>query len=653
MLRIMFFILLVLLPATVTAEAFDVPPAPFGKNQFLVLCYHAIPVKGKENDPYTISQHEFAQQIEYLRTHGYHFVSLQQILDAHAGQSTLPDQAILLTFDDAYISYHDFVAPFLTRQHIPSVVAVIGYFVDHPPAKIPEPIMNWQQIRDVAKNPYVEVVSHTYNLHRAIQYNPIGNVGAAVNILAYDPVRKRYENEAEYRQRLQQDFQQQEKLFERELGFKPRALVWPYGRHTAISEMVAREFGMQATFTLEWGFNNARQLVSLHRTMIETFPVEDTVEDAMTDFIVNIRQPEWQSRVIRAAQLDLDLIYDPQSLAQTDKNLGRLIDRLVRIGVNRVYLQAFADPDGDGNVESVYFANRHLPVVADIFSHAAHQIAIRGIEVFAWMPTLAVTFPDKAFNTRNRVLEKREGSIHQSTSWYHRLSPFSEPARQRMHDIYEDLASHAQIDGILFQDDAYLNDFEDYHPRALQVYREHFGANFQPHNDNENHHQALRWAHFKSQAITAFIEDLKSAVQKYRPEARFARNLYATVLTDPESEAWFAQNFEDYLEHYDEIVVMAYPEMEEQPDANHWLESLVQRVRAHPGAIKKTVFKLQTFDWKQNQWIGDKTILERMRTILAAGGIHLGYYPDNVFRNRPKEQHIRLEMSQNSIPRIK
>lgn len=651
--KLLFLLLLALLPVTAAAEAYDVPTAPFGDNQFLVLVYHAIPVSGKKNDPYTISQREFVQQIEYLKTHGYHFISLQQILDAHAGKLTLPDQAIMLTFDDAYISYHNFVAPFLTRQKIPSMVAVIGKFVDHPPAKLSEPIMNWKQIREVAQNPYVEVVSHTYNLHRAIQYNAIGNVAASVNILAYDPVRKRYENEDKYRQRLQQDFQQQEKLFMQKLGFKPRALVWPYGRHTAISEAISKEHGMQTTFTLEWGFNDVRHLTSLHRTMIETFPIEDTVENSMADFIVNIRQPEWQSRIIRAVQLDLDLIYDPHSLAQTDKNLGLVIDRLVRMGINRVYLQAFADPDGDGNVESVYFANRHLPVVADIFSHAAHQIAIRGIELFAWMPTLAVTFPEKAFNAQNRVLEKRNGSIRQSTSWYHRLSPFSMPARQRMREIYEDLASHAQIDGILFQDDAYLSDFEDYNPQALQAYRQHLGPDFQPANDNEDHQGALGWAHYKGQAITAFIEDLKNTVRKYRPDARFTRNLYATILTKPESEAWFAQNFEDYLQHYDEIVIMAYPEMEKQADADRWLKRLVQQVYAHPGAIKKTVFKLQTFDWKQNHWINSNTILDRMRTILAAGGIHLSYYPDNVFKDKPEEQRIRLEMSLNSTPRVK
>jgi len=639
---------LMLLPAY--SEGFDVPTANFGNNRFLTLCYHAIPVQGKKNDPYTISQKEFSEQLEYLRTHNYNFVSLQQIFDARDGKANLPDRAILLTFDDGYISYHDFVAPFLSHQHIPSVVGVVGKFVSVAPPKLPEPIMSWQQIREVSRNPYVEVVSHTFDLHHAIRYNKQGNVAPAVSVIYYDPAQKRYETKNEYKQRLSTDFERQEKLFLKHLGFKPRALIWPYGRHSQLADDIAKQHGIQAMFTLEWGFNDVHNLTAAHRMMIESIPTEDKIENPIGDFITNIKQPEWDSKIIRAVQIDLDLIYDPASEKQTDKNLGKLIDRLVRMGINRVYLQAFADPDGDGNVESVYFANRYLPVVADIFSHTVHQITNRKIEVFAWMPTLAVTFPDAEFNHQNRVLERKNGKLREASSWYHRLSPFSVAARQRMSDLYEDLASHAQIDGVLFQDDAYLNDFEDYYPAALKAYRKQFGEKFQPVSDDKDHEAALRWAHSKSAAITDFIESLKAATRVYRPGAHFARNLYATILTEPESEAWFAQNFSDYLKHYDEIVVMAYPEMEEQTDARQWLEHLVEVVRAYPGAMAKTVFKLQTYDWKAHRWIASEETLERMQTILAAGGIHLAYYPDNVFKDKPKEQLVRLEMSMNNIP---
>jgi len=48
-----------------------------------------------------------------------------------------------------------------------------------------------------------------------------------------------------------------------------------------------------------------------------------------------------------------------------------------------------------GNIGSVYFANKVLPVRIDFFSHAAHQMIIRNMTVYAWMPTLGIELPDK------------------------------------------------------------------------------------------------------------------------------------------------------------------------------------------------------------------------------------------------------------------
>lgn len=46
------------------------------------------------------------------------------------------------------------------------------------------------------------------------------------------------------------------------------------------------------------------------------------------------------------------MIYDPSSYEKTDQNLGRLIDRLVAMKVNTVFLQAFSDPEGTGNIKA-------------------------------------------------------------------------------------------------------------------------------------------------------------------------------------------------------------------------------------------------------------------------------------------------------------
>ena len=70
------------------------------KNDVIVLCYHDI-TKYEPNDNYfSVSQKKFMQQLEYLKTNGFHFVSLQDIIDAKIGKKDLPSRAVFLSFDD-------------------------------------------------------------------------------------------------------------------------------------------------------------------------------------------------------------------------------------------------------------------------------------------------------------------------------------------------------------------------------------------------------------------------------------------------------------------------------------------------------------------------------------------------------------------------
>ena len=95
---------------------------------------------------------------------------------------------------------------------------------------------------------------------------------------------------------------------------------------------------------------------------------------------------------------------------------------------------------------------------------------------------------------------------------------------------------------------------------------------------------------FKSQTLTRFTLDLRQAVQAIRgPQVKTARNLFALPILEPQSEAWFAQNLDDFLAAYDWTVPMAMPLMESVPIAasQAWLTRLVQAVARHPGALKK------------------------------------------------------------------
>jgi biofilm PGA synthesis lipoprotein PgaB len=612
--------------------------------EFIVLCYHAVTNKALPGDSFSIPQQKFVEQMEYLRTHGYHPVSFDDILRASKGEKELPEKAVLLSFDDGYISYRDFVLPVLEELGYPSVLAIVGNFIEYsPPAGLAEPLMSWEQIKEVSAHKLVEVVSHSYDLHKGIQYNPQGNEASAVSAVAFNPDNKTYETEVEYRARIEDDFIAQKQLFKQKLGVYPRVVVWPYGRFNQISLEIAKKTGIVSTFNLEEGISSIENLDTVNRNLVEN--------TGMEHFIRMLKDPLGDKPMIRAMQVDLDLVYDPD-MDLMDKNLGKLIDRLVAMDVNTVFLQAFADPEGTGNIESVYFHNSILPVRADFFSHAVHQMVIRKMMVYAWMPVLSFELPDGQLNEELKVREIREGEVIPSTSWYRRLTPFSKDTAELVKKLYEDLASHSQIHGVLFQDDAYLTDHEDFHPAAVNKYAEHFSKDIITAGLDKDAGLKKDWARYKTEALIDFTNILKQGVRKYRPVSLFARNLYGIIIENPDAESWLAQDYGLFLKNYDQVVVMAYPQMEEVKSQSEWLENLVGRAKVMPQGLEKTVFKIQTYNWKKEEWIDDGSVLEEMRDVLSSGGSHLAYYPDSYREDRPALNKIKLEMSTRSYPFI-
>ncbi|MDA4189243.1 poly-beta-1,6-N-acetyl-D-glucosamine N-deacetylase, partial [Escherichia coli] len=70
--------------------------------------------------------------------------------------------------------------------------------------------------------------------------------------------------------------------------------------------------------------------------------------------------------------------------------------------------------------------------------------------------------------------------------------------------------------------------------------------------------QFKQWTRFKSRALTDFTLELSARVKAIRgPHVKTARNIFALPVTQPESEAWFAQNYADFLKSYDWTAIMA------------------------------------------------------------------------------------------------
>jgi biofilm PGA synthesis lipoprotein PgaB len=630
-----------LLPLLLAAAAPGARASAAGA-ELTVLSYHEIAEPGRAHAPnYAVTPTNFVRQMDWLRNRGYRFVSVDDVLAARAGKKPLPPKAVLVTFDDGYQSVYAHAWPILKLMRIPAVVNVVGGWleqrdaVDFDGRKIARAeLMSWEALREMVESGLVEIGSHTYDLHRGIQGNPQGNLQPAATTRRYDPATRRYEDEAAYARRVRADLERNSGVIRRRTGRAPRVVAWPYGRYNALTREAAERLGMTIGLTLEDGANRAdTPLAQLRRILVESrmqlWDLEREISAREQDLGDNDRRQ-------KIMHVDLDYLYDADP-AQQDRNLGHLLDRIEKMGVNTVYLQAFADPDANGSADAVYFPCRRVPMRADLFNRVAWQIRTRTPvvkRVYAWMPVLAWELPATDPAAADRVVALAGDTSGRVNMGYHRLSPFSARARQAIREIYEDLARAAPFEGVVFHDDLTLSDFEDASASGLAAYRG-WGLPGSVEEIRRSDDLLGRWTILKINALDDLAMELADVLRAQHPALRTARNLYAQVALNPRAEVWYSQSLDNSVARYDFTAIMAMPYMEQAQDHPDFFHDLVRAVEER-GALRKVAFELQAVDWREgNRPIPTEELAATIRDLHRLGARHVGYYPDALFVDHP------------------
>lgn len=636
---------------------FSISSAAIGEkreNEFITLCYHDVHNKVDrdiDSDQAAVSTQHLALHFQWLKDHGYQPVSVDDILAARKGIKPLPQKAILLTFDDGYVSFYTTIYPLLKLFNYPAVYALVTSWMETPNDQMvsygKNPVsrsrfMTWNQVREVAASGLVEIALHSHNMHLGIQGNPQGNTEPALTTLTFNIESGSYETFSDYRKRVHTDLEQGVQILTRETGSPPRVMVWPYGAHNQTTVDIARNLGMPITFTLMDGIGNPNTLDRVPRIYVQSNP-------SPADFVWILQEPYAKlNDPVRAVHVDMDYIYDPDP-AQQDKNLSKLLDRIKDMQINTVILQAFADPDGDGVADALYFPNRHLPMRADLFNRVSWQLNTRAeVYVWAWLPVLAFSLPKTPEEWL--VHEQLSTIIQVNPKRYQRLSPFHQGARQVIGEIYDDLAISSRFHGVLFHDDAVLSDWEDAGDAAMKAYQE-AGLPDSITAIRNDPDSFRKWTRFKTQYLIDLTQELASRIQRFQKEKIFtARTIFAQPVLNKKSEHWFAQSMDQFLENYDYTALMAMPYMEQARNPERWLKNLADQVAQRPNGLIRTLFELQTVDWRVKQPIPSKTLKEQFRLLQSHGARNLGYYPDDFQQDHPPQKMIKQTISVRSSP---
>ncbi|MHA3080077.1 poly-beta-1,6-N-acetyl-D-glucosamine N-deacetylase PgaB [Acinetobacter sp. ANC 5502] len=608
-----------------------------------VIGYHEVTDDKEALIPmYSVSTARFEEQVRWLQKSGFHFISVDQLLKAHQGKTVLPEKPVLLTVDDGYENFYTNVYPFVKANKIPIVLAVVGSWLE-PKAgemvnfgddKIPRSkIVTWPQLKEMSKSGYVEIASHSYDLHHGILGNPQGNSEPAATTRLYDTKTKTYEGDGAYAKRIYDDLKKNNDLIKAHGIPSPRVMVWPYGRYNLETVRIAKGLGMPITVSLDDGpVYLKKSLGAINRILVEH---DMTLDGLSKEITIRDKNLGDNYRPQKIMHVDLDYIYDPDP-EQQERNLGDLLDRIQKMHITTVYLQAFSDPDANGSADMVYFPNRYLPVRADLFNRVSWQIQSRTqvTRLYAWMPLLAWELPKSNPVSQDLVVTQQPKSSDHLNMGYIRLSPFSAPARRVIEGLYQDLAKSSTFNGILFHDDTTLSDYEDASPYALKAYaKAGLPTNLEEMRSNDA--EMEKWTKFKTNYIDNFALQLAGEVRQYQPFLVTARNLYAQVALNPYAENWYAQSLEQSLKRYDFTAIMAMPYMEQAPDKDKFYQDIVDRVKSHPNGLHKTVFELQAENWRTNEPVPSEELGDTIQSLYKQGALHIAYYPDDPVKQHP------------------
>ncbi|MGB4132477.1 MAG: polysaccharide deacetylase family protein, partial [Tepidanaerobacteraceae bacterium] len=92
-----------------------------------VLCYHhIIPETLSKRIDTVVSVSEFEEQMKYLYQHGYYTASVKDIQEFLYSKKKLPENTLLITFDDGYESNYIYAYPILKKYGFRAVIFPIG-----------------------------------------------------------------------------------------------------------------------------------------------------------------------------------------------------------------------------------------------------------------------------------------------------------------------------------------------------------------------------------------------------------------------------------------------------------------------------------------------------------------------------------------------
>lgn len=244
---IVFLIFISIFPFIITASGFSFFKKADEKETKIIvpiLMYHEVkPYKtGKD----VITPYEIESDLNYLKSNGYTTITMTDLIDSADGKVKLPENPVILTFDDGYLNNYHYVFPLLKEYNMKIVLSIIGKNTDdfslRPDNNLDYSHATWDQIKEMVQTGLVEVQNHSYDMHK-------------ITCKRYGCQKTITESLEEYETVLTQDIMKMQEETTVKTGNTPNTFTYPYGQVSRESKDILKKLGFKASLTCRYGVN--------------------------------------------------------------------------------------------------------------------------------------------------------------------------------------------------------------------------------------------------------------------------------------------------------------------------------------------------------------------------------------------------------------
>jgi peptidoglycan/xylan/chitin deacetylase (PgdA/CDA1 family) len=197
--------------------------APSYEGSVALLVYHGIGPTADEDGGFSVPPDVFAEQLATLKAAGMHTVTAREVALAFSGKSTLPSNAVMISFDDGRTDAMMYADPLLEQAGMRATMFVITHAAEDPGIYY----VGWDKLSEYAADGRWDLESHSANSHHEQWVGPPGTdtwLPALTSLLPRETI-------DEYTDRVYGDLRVASQKIDDEIGQTPMAFAYPFGAH--------------------------------------------------------------------------------------------------------------------------------------------------------------------------------------------------------------------------------------------------------------------------------------------------------------------------------------------------------------------------------------------------------------------------------------